>query len=118
VKPETNQGDSITKLGRHVPTALRCLRHINIEDKKGYSRNKYRYNLKGSSPKPLPAPSPPEHKKVQPNEIKRSPNSRIFLMLLLILFGEGLDAYWMMSKDLENKVDDINMMENPPRICY
>jgi hypothetical protein len=49
---------------------------------------------------------------------KRSPNSRIFLMLLLILFGEGLDAYWMMSKDLENKVDDINMMENPPRICY
>jgi hypothetical protein len=24
----------------------------------------------------------------------------------------------MMSKDLENKVDDINMMENPPRICY
>jgi hypothetical protein len=49
---------------------------------------------------------------------KRSPNSRIFLRLVLILSGEGLDAYWMMSKDLENKVDDINMMENPPRICY
>ena len=83
------------------------LRHISIKKKEDYPKNPYRYNLKGSSLKPPMAPFLP--KKVQPDEIKEKITKLEEISKACVsTVGEGIDAYWMMSKDLENKVNDVD----------
>ena len=77
-------------------------------NKDEYIPNPYRYNI-GSYYKPPLGPSPLKPKKVWKDEIhdkicELEKDSKACVET----FGEGIDSYWMMSKDLEKKVDDID----------
>jgi hypothetical protein len=91
------------------PKDWEMLRHISMNKKKeNYPPNPYRYNLQRSAPKPPLASSPLKPKKV-PDEIKEKINELEQTSKACVnTVGEGIDAYWMMSKDLEKKVDDID----------
>ena len=91
------------------PKDWEMLRHINMNKKKeNYPPYPYRYNIERPAPKPPLAPSPLKPKKV-PDEIKEKINELEQVSKEGVsTIGEGVDAYWMMSKDLEKKVDDVD----------
>ena len=67
------------------------------------------YNLHGSSLKSPLGPSPLNPKRVQQDEIgERIAKLKQVSKTCVETIGEGVDAYWMMGKDLEKKVDDID----------
>ena len=77
-------------------------------NKDEYVPNPQRYNI-GSYYKPPLGPSPLKPKKVRQDEI----HDKIYELekaskACVETIGEGIDSYWMMSKDLEKKVDDID----------
>lgn len=88
------------------------IKEENSEDKKeekekegDYPPNPYIYNLQGSLSKfPLgPLPLKREKKTPTPDEIKESIDELEAISKRCVhTIGEGIDAYWMMSKDLEN----------------
>jgi hypothetical protein len=91
------------------PQGLEMMRHIEQKKKNDYPSNPYRYNLRGSSPKPPLGLSPLKPKKVQPDEIEEKIIKLEQVSKACVeTIGEGVDAYWMMSKDLEKRVDDID----------
>ena len=92
------------------PKDWEMLRHISMNKKKEYyPSNPYRYNLQISVPITSLGPSPLKPKKEVPDEIKEKINELEQVSKACVsTVGEGIDAYWMMSKDLEKKVDDID----------
>ena len=86
----------------------------NSEDKKeekekkegGYPPNPYLYNLQGSLPKsPLrPLPLKCENKTPTPDKIKDKIDELEAISKAYVrTIGDGIDAYWMMTKDLEKR---------------
>ena len=78
------------------------------KNKDEYLPNPYRHNI-GSYYKPPLGPSPLKPKKVRQDEI----HDKIYELekaskACVETIGEGIDSYWMMRKDLEKKVDDID----------
>jgi hypothetical protein len=66
------------------------------------------YNLRGSIPKNHLGAFPLKPK-VHRNEIEEKVTKHEQVSKACVeTFGEGVDAYWMMSKDLKKNVDDIN----------
>ena len=79
------------------------------KNKDEYPPNPYKYNIRGSSLRPPLGPSPLKPKKVQPDEIKEKINQLEKVSKACVeTIGEGIDSYWMMNKDLEKKVNDID----------
>ena len=92
------------------PQKLEMMRHIEKRrNNDKYPANPYMYNLRGSSLKSPLGLSPINPKKVQPDEIgERIAKLEQVSKTCVETIGEGVDAYWMMGKDLEKKVDDID----------
>ena len=90
------------------PHKWEVLRQVSMSKKKeDYPPNPYRYNLQKSAPKPPLGPSPLKPKRI-PDEIKEKIHELEQVSKECVsTVGKGIDAYWMMSKDLENKVDDV-----------
>lgn len=73
-----------------------------------YPPNLYRYNLQGSFPKSPLGPSPLKREREVPNleEIDEKISELEAISKACVnTIGEGIDAYWMMSKDFEQRVD-------------
>ena len=90
-----------------LPEGLDVLRHISVEKCKTNLPNPYRYNISGSSQKPPLGPSPlsngsSDEVKEKINELEKISKAYVETM------GEGVDAYWLMSKDLDHKVNGID----------
>ena len=78
------------------------------KNKDEYPPNPYRYNIRSYNGPPL-APSPLHPRRVQLDEIKDKINEPEKVSKACVnTIGKGIDSYWMMSKDLEKKVDDID----------
>ena len=77
-----------------LPQGLEMLRHISTKDKKIHPPNPYKYNLKGSSPKPPLGPSPLKPKKGVPDEIEEKITELEQVSKACVsTVGEGIDAY-------------------------
>lgn len=78
-----------------------------IKTKESFPSNPYKYNLHGSSLQ-FPSSLPSLNKKVQheENEEKIASLEKVSKACVETM-NEGVDSYWLMSKDLEKKVDDI-----------
>lgn len=80
-----------------------------IEEKKDeYPMNPYRYNIQGSLPKSSLELAPCEREKEAPtlDEIKEKiAELEKVSKVCVSTTGQGINAYWMMNKELENKVD-------------
>ena len=79
-----------------------------IKKKDIFPSNPYRYNLRGSSLQfPLSLPSIDE--RVHHEEIEERIASLEKVSTACVeTVSEGVDSYWLMSKDLEKRVEDIN----------
>jgi hypothetical protein len=90
------------------PQGLEMMRHVEQRKKGTCMSNPYRYNLRGSLPK-TPLDASPLKPKVHPDEIEEKITKLEQVSKACVdIVGEGVDAYWMMSKDLEKKVNDID----------
>lgn len=76
--------------------------------KESFPSNPYRYNLHGSSLQ-IPSSLPSLNKKVQHEGIEEKIASLEKVSKACVeTMNEGVDSYWLMSKDLDKKVNDIN----------
>jgi hypothetical protein len=90
------------------PHGLEMMRYVEQRKKGACPCNPYMYNLRGSIPK-TPIGAFPLKPMVHPNEIgEKITKLEQVSKACVETVGEGVDAYWMMSKDLEKNVDDIN----------
>jgi hypothetical protein len=82
--------------------------------KEVFPPNPYRYNLRGSSLQ-FPSSLSPIDESVQHEEIeKRVASLEKVSTACVETVSEGVNSYWLMSKDLEKRVKDINQrVENP-----
>lgn len=90
-----------------LPEGLDVLRHISVEKSKTNLPNPYRYNISRSSPKPPLGPSPLRNGSTDEVKEKITELEKISKACVETV-GEGVDAYWLMSKDLDHKVNDID----------
>jgi hypothetical protein len=76
--------------------------------KEVFPPNPYRYNLCGSSLQ-FPYSLPPIDERVQHEEIEeRIASLEKVSKACVETMSEGVDSYWLMSKDLEKRVEDID----------
>ena len=95
--------------GDGLPQEMEMLRHVSPHDKRGVSLNPYRYNLKDMSPRPPLSPSPLKPKGECSDGIKEKISElEKVSQACASTVGEGVDAYWMMSKDLGKQVSHIS----------
>jgi hypothetical protein len=90
------------------PRGLEMMRHVEQRKKETCISNPYRYNLQGSLPK-THLDAPPLKTKEHLDEVEEKITKLEQISKACVdTIGEGVDAYWMMSKDLDKKVDDID----------
>jgi uncharacterized Ntn-hydrolase superfamily protein len=85
--------------------------------KEVFPLNPYRYNPRGSSLQ-FPSRLPPIDERVQHEEIEESIASleKVYKVCVETM-SEGVDSYWLMSKDLEKRVKYINQrVETPTKV--
>ena len=94
--------------GDGLPREMEMLRHVSSHDKRGVSLNPYRYNLRNMSPRPPLGPSPLKPKEERPDGIQEKIiDLEKVSQACVSTIGEGVDVYWMMSKDLGKQVSHI-----------
>ena len=89
-----------------LPEGLDVLRHISVEKYKTNLPNPYMYNMSRSSQKPPLGPSPLSNR--SSDEVKEKINELEKISKACVETMEGVDADWLMSKDLDHKVNAID----------
>lgn len=107
--PEIKRIEPLPNWEDMFPQRMEMMRQAEQrKNKDEYPPNPYRHNIRSYQKPPL-GPSPLKPRKVRPDEIKDKINQLEKVSKACVdTIGEGIDSYWMMNKDLENKVNDID----------